>query len=107
MVFDAGTEKCQTFCGKNNYLRPLRPKIPLVVLQNWIHFVQTGNLLSDKHQLLLVSILWKKIYPVVQNDLIGGVPVKAAQIVLGFDFSAMAINADKALMHSHLNFFFG
>ena len=32
-VFDAGTGKCQTSCGKIKYMRQFRPKTPLVVLR--------------------------------------------------------------------------
>ena len=56
MLFDAGTEKSQKCCSKENYVRQFRSKNPLVFLRkvirafiNWkFAFWQTSTLLSSK-----------------------------------------------------------
>ena len=52
-------------CGKNNYLPQFRPKTPLVFLRKTNNFAQTGNLLSDTHELPLVSKICKMILLIV------------------------------------------
>ena len=59
MLFDAGTGECQNFCGKNNYPRQFCPKILLVFLLEKNRDYKKVNLLFDRHQMLLVSRLWK------------------------------------------------